>query len=175
MSQRAFRQRKEKHTKELEAKVEELESLLESASHENSMVTSQMTRMEEELCYYRRLLFAGGKGPGLEYSPPASETSANSSYTSNYNSPSSYPTTYSPITTTSLPATIPYVNSPRSNASSSANSSPALSNIPGDFAPSGTGVESFWGYDVPQTPGYMQFNAAGTTQTQSWNSQDDGW
>ncbi|KAH8594615.1 hypothetical protein B0O99DRAFT_494784, partial [Bisporella sp. PMI_857] len=49
VSQRAFRQRKEKHTKELEAKVEELENLLETASHENSMAASQMSRMEEEL------------------------------------------------------------------------------------------------------------------------------
>ncbi|KAG9240562.1 Bzip transcription factor Pap1 bound To Dna, partial [Calycina marina] len=49
VSQRAFRQRKEKHTKELEAKVSELEQLLESASYENSLAASQMGRMGEEL------------------------------------------------------------------------------------------------------------------------------
>jgi len=178
VSQRAFRQRKEKHTKELEAKVEELENLLESASHANSVVTSQMSRMEEELCYYRRLLFTGTNGQGQEFSPPASETSASnnsSSYTSNYASPSSYPTTFSPILSTTPLAAGSHVNSPRSIGSSSTMSSPALSNIPGDFGTTGTGVESFWGYDVPQTPGYMQFNTTSTTQPQSWNSHDEGW
>lgn len=177
VSQRAFRQRKEKHTKELEAKVEELENLLETASHENSIVTSQMSRMEEELCYYRRLLFAGANGQGLGISPPPSEasTSVNSSYSANYTSASSYPATYSPIPATSGLATGSYVNSPRSNGSSSTNSSPALTNIPGDFSSSANGVESFWGYDVPQTPGYMQFNTTGTAQTHSWQGADEGW
>jgi hypothetical protein len=175
VSQRAFRQRKEKHTKELEAKVEELENLLESASHENSVASSQMSRMEEELCYYRRLLFNGGNGTGqgLGYSSPSSETSANSSYTANYTSTSTYPTTYSPIPATAAPTLSSYaVNSPASNASSSANSSPSLSNIPDDFG-SGNGADGIWGYEVPQTPGYLQFNTSGTGH--NWQGREDTW
>jgi hypothetical protein len=41
---------------ELEAKVEELETLLETASRENSMAASHMNKMEGELLYYRGLL-----------------------------------------------------------------------------------------------------------------------
>jgi len=133
--------------------------------------------MEEELCYYRRLLFAGANGQGLGISPPPSEASAsvNSSYTANYTSASSYPATYSPIPATAGLATSSYVNSPRSNGSSSANSSPALTNIPGDFGTGANGVESFWGYDVPQTPGYLQFNTSNSGQANSWQGQDEGW
>jgi hypothetical protein len=57
ISQRAFRLRKERHAMELEAKVEELETLLETANRENSMAVSRMTRMEGELQYYRGLLY----------------------------------------------------------------------------------------------------------------------
>lgn len=53
-----FRLRKEKHTSDLEAKVEELEALLKVTSHENSLATARMSKMEVELCYYRGLLFA---------------------------------------------------------------------------------------------------------------------
>ncbi len=57
-SQRAFRERKERHTKELEIKVSELVNLLESANLENSVAQSQIIQMENELSYYRHLLFA---------------------------------------------------------------------------------------------------------------------
>jgi hypothetical protein len=83
VSQRAFRQRKERHTKELEAKVEELENLLDAASHENSLVNSQMGRMEEELGYYRRLLFAGAQQNGLSLPPSSNDIYGPMSYTSN--------------------------------------------------------------------------------------------
>jgi hypothetical protein len=53
-----FRLRKEKHTSDLEAKVEELEALLNVASHENSVATARMNKMELDLCHYRGLLFA---------------------------------------------------------------------------------------------------------------------
>ena len=42
---------------ELEAKVEELETLLETASRENTIATSRMNKMEGELLYYRGLLY----------------------------------------------------------------------------------------------------------------------
>jgi hypothetical protein len=53
-----FRLRKEKHTRDLEAKVEELEALLNVASHENRVATARMNKMELELCQYQALLFA---------------------------------------------------------------------------------------------------------------------
>lgn len=165
VSQRAFRQRKEKHTKELELKVEELENLLESASHENSLAASQMSRMEEELCYYRRLLFAGNGAPVL--SPPSSEKST-AAYTSNYTT--SYATMPGAATTGSYSTN--YTTSPHSN-SSSAHSSPDLGNIQGDFGGANEGVESFWGYEVPQTPSYQQFSTPHTGQ--GWQGTQDGW
>lgn len=161
----------------MEAKVEELETLLETASHQNSVVTSQMSRMEEELCYYRRLLHTGtnGNGQDLGISPPPSETSANSSYTTSYTSLSTYPTAFSPIPATASLSVGSYaISSPASIGSSSANSSPSLSNIPDDFGPgNGTGVDGYWGYDVPQTASYMQFNTSGAGQ--NWQSQDETW
>ena len=42
---------------ELEAKVEELETLLDTASRENTMAASRMNKMEGELLYYRGLLY----------------------------------------------------------------------------------------------------------------------
>jgi hypothetical protein len=44
--------------KELEIKVMELVNLLDSANLENSVAKCQITRMENELSYYRHLLFA---------------------------------------------------------------------------------------------------------------------
>jgi hypothetical protein len=60
---------------DLEAKVEELETLLETASHENTIVTSRMNKMETELCYYRGLLFASANNPrnNLVTSYPSNE------------------------------------------------------------------------------------------------------
>jgi hypothetical protein len=58
ISQRAFRLRKEKHARNLEAKVKELENLLETASYENTMAASRMHRMEAELNYCRGMLCA---------------------------------------------------------------------------------------------------------------------
>jgi hypothetical protein len=58
VSQRAFRLRKEKHAADLEAKVEQLGALLETASYENSVATSRMHSMEAELSYSRGMLFA---------------------------------------------------------------------------------------------------------------------
>jgi hypothetical protein len=85
VSQRAFRQRKEKHTKELEQKVEELETLLETASQENSIAASQMSRMEQELSYYRRLLFSDTQklSGSLGLDSPVRDSYSSSSYPSN--------------------------------------------------------------------------------------------
>jgi len=125
------------------------------------MVASQMSRMEEELCYYRRLLFTGNGAPVL--SPPSSEKNI-PAYTSNYTS--SYASPPSAVATS-------YSTSYAASPQSSAHSSPELSNIPGDFG--NEGVDTFWGYDVPQTPGYHTFNPH-TNQGNTWqNTQEEGW
>lgn len=55
-AQRAFRERKEKHVKDLEIKVEELEKASHSTSKENSQLRAQMERMQAELGEYKKRL-----------------------------------------------------------------------------------------------------------------------
>lgn len=52
-AQRAFRERKERHLKDLETKVEELEKASEAANHENSRLRAQVDRMTSELNQYK--------------------------------------------------------------------------------------------------------------------------
>lgn len=53
-AQRAFRERKEKHLKDLETKVEDLQKASESANHENSVLRAQIEKMSMELREYRK-------------------------------------------------------------------------------------------------------------------------
>ncbi|KAK7420286.1 DNA-binding transcription factor yap1 [Neonectria magnoliae] len=53
-AQRAFRERKERHLKDLETKVEELEKASEAANHENSMLRAKVDRMTNELHQYKQ-------------------------------------------------------------------------------------------------------------------------
>ncbi|UNI22572.1 DNA-binding transcription factor yap1 [Purpureocillium takamizusanense] len=55
-AQRAFRERKEKHLKDLETKVEELEKASEEANHENSKLRAQVDRITSELNQYKQRL-----------------------------------------------------------------------------------------------------------------------
>ncbi|CAN8097971.1 unnamed protein product [Discula destructiva] len=55
-AQRAFRERKEKHVKDLEVKVEELEKLSQSTTQENSELRAQVERMQVELSEYKKRL-----------------------------------------------------------------------------------------------------------------------
>ncbi|KAL2260936.1 hypothetical protein VTK26DRAFT_4920 [Humicola hyalothermophila] len=55
-AQRAFRERKEKHLKDLENKVQELEKLSEAANNENAALRAQIDRMTTELNEYRKRL-----------------------------------------------------------------------------------------------------------------------
>lgn len=68
---------------ELEAKVEELETLLDTASRENSMAASRMSKMEGELLYYRGLLSGATSTQrnGFVTSYPSSESAALGPYT----------------------------------------------------------------------------------------------
>jgi AP-1-like factor len=55
-AQRAFRVRKEKHLKDLEVKVDDLEKASESANHENGLLRAQVERLQVELKEYRKRL-----------------------------------------------------------------------------------------------------------------------
>jgi len=55
-AQRAFRERKEKHLKDLETKVTELEKASEAANHENGLLRAQVDRLQIELREYRKRL-----------------------------------------------------------------------------------------------------------------------
>ncbi|PQE15266.1 Transcription factor PAP1 protein [Rutstroemia sp. NJR-2017a BVV2] len=59
-AQRAFRERKEKHLKDLETKVEDLQKASESANHENSILRAQIERMSAELREYKKRLSVTG-------------------------------------------------------------------------------------------------------------------
>ncbi|KAJ5172031.1 AP-1-like transcription factor napA [Penicillium capsulatum] len=55
-AQRAFRERKEKHLKDLETKVEELQSSSDTANQENGLLRAQVERLQVELREYRKRL-----------------------------------------------------------------------------------------------------------------------
>ncbi|RYO75269.1 hypothetical protein DL766_003277 [Monosporascus sp. MC13-8B] len=62
-AQRAFRERKEKHLKDLETKVEELEKASAAANNENSQLRAQIEKMTVELGEYRKRLTLLGNAP----------------------------------------------------------------------------------------------------------------
>lgn len=53
-AQRAFRERKEKHLKDLETKVQELEKLSETANNENEALRAKVDKMTTELNEYKK-------------------------------------------------------------------------------------------------------------------------
>lgn len=53
-AQRAFRERKEKHLKDLETKVEELEKASQAANHENGLLRSRVEQMTSQLNQYKQ-------------------------------------------------------------------------------------------------------------------------
>jgi AP-1-like factor len=55
-AQRAFRERKEKHLKDLETKVAELEKASDATNHENGLLRAQVQRLQVELREYRKRL-----------------------------------------------------------------------------------------------------------------------
>ncbi|OAQ97932.1 hypothetical protein LLEC1_01230 [Akanthomyces lecanii] len=68
-AQRAFRERKEKHLKDLETKVEELEKASEAANHENSKLRAQVDRMNMELKQYKQKMTVLAQKPSPQSSP----------------------------------------------------------------------------------------------------------
>lgn len=55
-AQRAFRERKEKHLKDLENKVDDLQKESEATNHENGLLRAQVERLQVELKEYRKRL-----------------------------------------------------------------------------------------------------------------------
>lgn len=88
-AQRAFRERKEKHLKDLETKVGELEKTSESANHENGLLRAQVERLQIELREYRKRLSLNSTS-NLGRSPPTGNSlsflsnSANGNNTNNF-------------------------------------------------------------------------------------------
>lgn len=69
-AQRAFRERKEKHLKDLETKVSELTKAKEADKHENGLLKAQVERLQVELREYRKRLSLNA-GSGANRSPPS--------------------------------------------------------------------------------------------------------
>ncbi|KAF3190256.1 DNA-binding transcription factor yap1, variant 2 [Orbilia oligospora] len=59
-AQRAFRERKEKHLKDLEQKVQDLEKVSESTNQENKALKEQVEKLQTELKEYRKRFSMGG-------------------------------------------------------------------------------------------------------------------
>lgn len=90
-AQRAFRERKEKHLKDLETKVEDLEKASESANHENSILRAQIEKMSVELREYRKRLpaAANGRSPPVKGGlPPYLAGKISNKNANNVNNPS---------------------------------------------------------------------------------------
>ncbi|KAA8644550.1 hypothetical protein EYZ11_012798 [Aspergillus tanneri] len=64
-AQRAFRERKEKHLKDLETKVEELQKASDDVNQENGLLRAQVERLQVELREYRKRLSWMTTGSGL--------------------------------------------------------------------------------------------------------------
>ncbi|KAK4453887.1 PAP1-domain-containing protein [Podospora aff. communis PSN243] len=74
-AQRAFRERKEKHLKDLETKVEELEQASQAANHENELLRAKVDKMTVELNEYKKRLAnmpntSRGSGPASTFGAP---------------------------------------------------------------------------------------------------------
>ncbi|KAJ5973112.1 bZIP transcription factor bZIP-1 [Penicillium vulpinum] len=79
-AQRAFRERKEKHLKDLEDSVEKLQKTSEMTNQENGLLRAQVERLQVELREYRKRLswMASGAGNGISAMSSNSIPSAHS-------------------------------------------------------------------------------------------------
>lgn len=64
-AQRAFRERKERHLRDLETKVEELQKSSDMANEENGFLRSQVERLQVELREYRKRISWMTSNPGV--------------------------------------------------------------------------------------------------------------
>jgi hypothetical protein len=179
VSQCTFRLRKEKHTSDLEAKVKELEALLETTSYEKTVATWQMYRMEGELGYYRDLLSAAtsARNPnsfitsytGSDYRRAAAggdrpAAPGEEGQMGGYNTVSSYTSHYKPaIVTLAAPALADDYQQAGSYDSSSTGTyfQAAESSLRSFSTPSGPRkLQRDWNLDSSSPASYLQFNTA---------------
>lgn len=67
-AQRAFRERKEKHLKDLETRVDSLTKASEADKHENGLLRAQVERLQSELKEYKKRMSMSSTG--ISQSPP---------------------------------------------------------------------------------------------------------
>ncbi|OJJ78110.1 hypothetical protein ASPBRDRAFT_114826 [Aspergillus brasiliensis CBS 101740] len=81
-AQRAFRERKEKHLKDLETKVDELQKASDNANQENGLLRAQIDRLQVELKEYRKRLswLTTGNGVSAMTAIPGAFSSNKGSY-----------------------------------------------------------------------------------------------
>lgn len=85
-AQRAFRERKEKHLKDLETQVTELAKAREADQHENGLLKAQVDRLQVELRDYRKRLSLNGaatRSPPLAASNGPQRASTGAAYGQN--------------------------------------------------------------------------------------------
>ncbi|KAL8822389.1 MAG: hypothetical protein Q9191_006873 [Dirinaria sp. TL-2023a] len=82
-AQRAFRERKERHLKDLETKVEDLEKASEATNHENGRLRAEVERLNTEVKEYRHRMSL--TAPAVGRSPPTTSPASYNSYQSNNN------------------------------------------------------------------------------------------
>ena len=80
-AQRAFRERKERHLKDLETKVDDLEKASEATNHENGRLRAQVEKLNIELREYRKRVSLIGSAPTA--SPPLANSQNRGSQSSN--------------------------------------------------------------------------------------------
>lgn len=179
-AQRAFRERKEKHLKDLETKVEDLEKASESANHENGLLRAQVERLQVELKEYRKRLSwvsanGIGRSPTAPYGNQARNNSVNNqndfqfefpkfgdlpamSATNLFNSPGSQG---SPNINPARSATLPNANSKNTQ------SGPARQSFSGSTSQAQQRQSS-----TSQSPISTSYSASPQPQTQSKRPQD---
>jgi AP-1-like factor len=127
-AQRAFRERKEKHLKDLETKVSELEKTTESTSHENGLLRAQVERLQMELREYRKRLSVQSN---IGRSPPTGNLG---SFSNGSEAVSNYSFDFPRSASVASVSSVPYANMPLFGTGSM-QTSPNSASI--DFGPSG--------------------------------------
>jgi AP-1-like factor len=84
-AQRAFRERKEKHLKDLETKVQDLEKASESANHENLILRAKVDKMAAELKEYKKRFAMVQDGTATQKIPSYLQNVANTAAPSDPN------------------------------------------------------------------------------------------
>jgi len=82
-AQRAFRERKEKHLRDLETKVEDLEKASEATNHENGILRAQVDKLQAEISEYKKRIGSSANPTG--YSPTAASNRINWDLGSSFN------------------------------------------------------------------------------------------